>query len=205
MSKRVDEVSPYLYGEASPLGLMPTQQPPGFAQRILKPRMEPSMSGFHKGRQSDAAFGRSGEQVMGPTTTLMRVPGATALVFDDHVEVARLLQLRLNQIGLTARCVNDRTQFITEFSASPPQFLFLDLALGATDAVEILGLLKAASYRGRIILMSGAFTLALDHVSRIGRRYGLDMAGILKKPFRWLGIAGFARGAGGAAGARANG
>jgi EAL domain-containing protein (putative c-di-GMP-specific phosphodiesterase class I)/FixJ family two-component response regulator len=112
-------------------------------------------------------------------------PAGTALVFDDHHEVAKLLQLRLNQLGLATRCVTTSEEFFFELDASLPQFIFLDLALGSTDAIEMLEYLKGLKFTGRIVLMSGAFTLALDHVSRIGARTGLDIAGILKKPFRY--------------------
>ena len=112
-------------------------------------------------------------------------PAGTAIVFDDHVEVARLLQVRLNQLGLATRCVTTREEFTFELDAGHPQFIFLDLALGATDAVEMLQYLTQLNFTGRIVLISGAFTVALDHVSRIGSRLGLDIAGVLKKPFRY--------------------
>jgi EAL domain-containing protein (putative c-di-GMP-specific phosphodiesterase class I)/CheY-like chemotaxis protein len=112
-------------------------------------------------------------------------PAGTALVFDDHAEVARLLQLRLNQLGLATRCVTNRDEFFFELDTEHPKFIFLDLALGPTDAVAMLEHLRAAKFEGRVVLMSGAFSLALDHVSRIGQRIGLDIAGVLKKPFRY--------------------
>jgi EAL domain-containing protein (putative c-di-GMP-specific phosphodiesterase class I)/CheY-like chemotaxis protein len=112
-------------------------------------------------------------------------PMGTALVFDDHAEVARLLQVRLNQLGLATRCVTNRDEFFFELDAEHPKFIFLDLALGPTDAVEMLQHLRRMNFEGRIVLMSGAFTVALDHVRRIGMRLGIDIAGVLKKPFRY--------------------
>ena len=49
----------------------------------------------------------------------------------------------------------------------------------------MLQYLAGLKFVGRIVLISGAFTVALDHVSRIGTRLGLDIAGVLKKPFRY--------------------
>ena len=45
-------------------------------------------------------------------------PAGTAIVFDDHVEVARLLQMRLNQLGLATRCVTKREEFVAELELS---------------------------------------------------------------------------------------
>jgi EAL domain-containing protein (putative c-di-GMP-specific phosphodiesterase class I)/CheY-like chemotaxis protein len=86
--------------------------------------------------------------------------------------------------GLSARQFADPLQFLTELKLSPPDLVVLDLALGQTDAIEIIRKLEVLTFKGRILLISGRHEGALKEIQRIGLSHGLDMLEPLQKPFR---------------------
>jgi hypothetical protein len=60
----------------------------------------------------------------------------------------------------------------------------LDLALGKSDAVEVIQKLDALKFAGKILLVSGRDERTLSEVEKIGRSRGLLMLPSLQKPFR---------------------
>ena len=65
-----------------------------------------------------------------------------------------------------------------------PAIIFLDIALGGSDAIEVIRMLGQRGYRGVVQLMSGSNPAILEDVRRIGERHKLIMRPPLKKPFR---------------------
>jgi EAL domain-containing protein (putative c-di-GMP-specific phosphodiesterase class I) len=60
----------------------------------------------------------------------------------------------------------------------------LDLALGQSDAVEVIRKLDVLKFPGMVLLISGRDEATLAEIERIGRSHGLWMAPSLQKPFR---------------------
>jgi EAL domain-containing protein (putative c-di-GMP-specific phosphodiesterase class I) len=60
----------------------------------------------------------------------------------------------------------------------------LDLALGQSDAVEIIRRLETLKYKGSILLVSGRDAATLAEIAQIGERHGMVMLEPLRKPFR---------------------
>jgi EAL domain-containing protein (putative c-di-GMP-specific phosphodiesterase class I)/FixJ family two-component response regulator len=107
-----------------------------------------------------------------------------AFVLDDEVRVGTVVCKALAMTGLAARQFADPLQFLTELKLSPPDLVVLDLALGETDAIEIIRKLEVLKYGGRILLISGRHEGALKEIERIGQSHGLNMLPPLQKPFR---------------------
>lgn len=108
----------------------------------------------------------------------------TAFVLDDEARVGTVVCKALTMAGLAARQFTDPLQFLTELKLSAPDLVVLDLALGETDAVEIIRKLEVLKFKGRILLISGRHEDALKEIERIGLSHGLDMLQPLQKPFR---------------------
>jgi DNA-binding response OmpR family regulator len=108
----------------------------------------------------------------------------SAFVLDDEVRVGTVVCKALAIAGVSARQFSDPFQFLTELKLSAPDLVVLDLALGETDAIEIIRKLEVLKFRGRILLISGRHEGALKEIERIGRSHGLDMMQPLQKPFR---------------------
>jgi len=105
-------------------------------------------------------------------------------VFDDQPEVADLACMRLEQMYFRTRRVSTIDSFLAALLDFHPNLVLLDLSLGETDAVEVLGMLRDVGFAGDVILMSGHAGSILDHTLRIGEGLGLTMAGAIRKPFR---------------------
>ncbi len=114
-----------------------------------------------------------------PTVTLY----GTILVVDDDPDVCEFLNLALENLGMTPCCASNATELCDMVDRLRPAAILLDLALGQTDAIVMLTLLQERQYKGPVVLMSGNYLSALHHSKRIGVRLGIDVAGVLAKPF----------------------
>ena len=85
--------------------------------------------------------------------------------------------------GFTARQFSGASPFLAKIKADPPELIVLDLALGQTDAVEIIQQLELLEYSGRLLLISGRYESALTKIKDIGISHGLAMLRPLQKPF----------------------
>jgi CheY-like chemotaxis protein len=85
---------------------------------------------------------------------------------------------------VSRRAISDPVQFLTEVKASSPKLIVLDLALGQTDAIEIIRKLEVIKYEGKLLLMSGHDESVLVKIKQIGVSRGLAMVPPLHKPFR---------------------
>ena|GEM_PF-124895 len=111
-------------------------------------------------------------------------PGRRAFVLDDEAQIGALVCKVLETCGLTSRQFTSPTPFLAEIKASPPELVVLDLALGQSDAVEVIHNLEVAKYRGKVLLISGRDETTLNEITQIGEKHGLIMLSPLKKPFR---------------------
>ncbi len=87
-------------------------------------------------------------------------------------------------MGLLCETFHTAGEAIAALERGKPEIVFLDIALGGSDAVEVIRALGDARYAGVVQLMSGAKSALLDDVHRIGAHHGLNMCPPLQKPFR---------------------
>lgn len=107
-----------------------------------------------------------------------------AFVLDDEARLGVVLSKMLATIGITARSFTAPPEFMSALERDEPDLLFLDLAFGQSDAIDVIRQLEARKFAGRVMLISGRDTRTLLEVERIGRAHGLHMLPSLPKPFR---------------------
>ena len=107
-----------------------------------------------------------------------------AYVLDDEARVGTIVCQILTSNGYVARQFSSPMPFLAEVRATPPEVVVLDLALGQSDAVDVIRHLDVLKYRGKTLLMSGQDQYLLGEIERIGLHHGLAMLPSLTKPFR---------------------
>ena len=105
------------------------------------------------------------------------------LVLDDEPVVGRLIQSVAEASGLEARATTDPAEFFLLVERWDPTHIALDLVMPKMDGVEVLLQLALRGCTARIILTSGVGSRVLDAAGRAAREHGLDIAGVLSKPF----------------------
>jgi EAL domain-containing protein (putative c-di-GMP-specific phosphodiesterase class I) len=73
---------------------------------------------------------------------------------------------------------------LARLESTPPEVVVLDLALGQSDAIEVIRRLAALKYLGKVLLISGHDETVLTEIQHIGERHQLAMLTSLHKPFR---------------------
>jgi EAL domain-containing protein (putative c-di-GMP-specific phosphodiesterase class I)/CheY-like chemotaxis protein len=107
-----------------------------------------------------------------------------AFVLDDEPQVGAVICRMLSGIGVSARHFTLAEQFLQEVVRCNPDLVILDLALGSTDAVEVMRRLENLKFNGRVLLISGRAETILAEFEQIGRTHSLFMLPSLPKPFR---------------------
>jgi EAL domain-containing protein (putative c-di-GMP-specific phosphodiesterase class I)/FixJ family two-component response regulator len=108
----------------------------------------------------------------------------SALILDDDPKVGLVLAKMLTALGVESRHFVDPLAFLAEARAANPDLILLDLALGQSDAIDLIRKLEVLKYRGRVLLVSGKDVTILNEAERIGRAHGLWMLPPLQKPVR---------------------
>lgn len=106
------------------------------------------------------------------------------LILDDDPAIGQMLQDMVEEEGFQVRASTTAETFFEALEAWDPTHLVLDLVMPDMDGIEVLRTLAARSCRARIVVMSGIGEKVLGAAQRTGLERGLDIAGILPKPFR---------------------
>ena len=107
-----------------------------------------------------------------------------AYVLDDEIQVGTVVCQMLVATGFLPRQFTAPAPFLTALGEFTPELIVLDLALGQSDAIEIMRQLEVAGYTGKVLLISGHDETMLAEVAQIGQRRGFVMLEPLMKPFR---------------------
>jgi CheY-like chemotaxis protein len=75
-----------------------------------------------------------------------------------------------------------------DIKKASPELIVLDLALGQSDAIEVIRHLEILGYKGKVQLISGRDQVTLREIQRIGEQHGLTMVRPVQKPFRGIDI-----------------
>lgn len=109
--------------------------------------------------------------------------GGRLLVLDDDPGVAATIAFIAEDAGFEVRCTTQPEEFMALVERWRPTHIALDLLMPEKDGVEVLRDLAALSCRSRILLTSGMGRRILDAALRVGLERGLQVSGVLPKPF----------------------
>jgi EAL domain-containing protein (putative c-di-GMP-specific phosphodiesterase class I)/ActR/RegA family two-component response regulator len=107
-----------------------------------------------------------------------------AYVLDDEPQVAAIVCQVLAACNFKPRQFTSPGPLFEAIENSTPELIVLDLALGQSDAIEVIRQLGRLKFPGRVLLMSGRDHGTLLEITKIGERHGLAMLHPLTKPFR---------------------
>jgi EAL domain-containing protein (putative c-di-GMP-specific phosphodiesterase class I)/CheY-like chemotaxis protein len=105
-------------------------------------------------------------------------------VIDDEEGICRFITAAVAGFEYQADYFTSAPLALRALKHCSPSIIFLDIALGGSDAIEVIRALGQRGYRGVIQLMSGSNPSILEDVRRVGERHKLIMRPPLKKPFR---------------------
>lgn len=105
------------------------------------------------------------------------------LILDDDVHVGRIVKLIAESSGLESRLESDPDIFLRAVDDWNPTHIVLDLVMPDVDGVQVLALLANRRCAAKIIIASGTSVRVLDAAGRAGTERGLNIIGLLAKPF----------------------
>src|SRR5450631_2905313 len=111
-----------------------------------------------------------------------------AYILDDEPQVRAIVCKILASIGFQPREFAAPAALFADLKKAPPELIVLDLALGQTDAVDVIRHLEIFEFKGKVLLISGRDYVTLNEIQRIGEQHGLTMLPPVQKPFRGIDI-----------------
>ncbi|MBD1917394.1 MULTISPECIES: EAL domain-containing response regulator [Cyanophyceae] len=105
------------------------------------------------------------------------------LILDDDPMTGETIQRIAEFAGLEVRFTPDPDRFFDLFREWRPTHIALDLVMPTMDGVQVMARLAKLSCRAKIIITSGVGSRVLDAAGRSAVEHGLDIAGVLPKPF----------------------
>lgn len=109
---------------------------------------------------------------------------ALALVLDTDPDVAAVLSLQLDLLGLESRHYRRATPLLEEITSCRPQLVIMALEVDDHDGIALLHQLSEMDFQGRVLLLSGVERKISRIAERVGLTLGLQMLGSLEKPMR---------------------
>ena len=106
------------------------------------------------------------------------------LILDDDLLVGQTLANVAGDVGFATRLTCTAEEFFVVLDQWNPTHIAVDLVMPDMDGVEVMRLLAERACRARIIISSGVGSRILDAARRSAAEHGLDIAGVLPKPFR---------------------
>lgn len=110
-------------------------------------------------------------------------PVGRLLILEDDPSVGNVIRLVASTCGFDARVVTQPAPFFTFIDDWDPTHIALDLGMPEMDGVQVLAKLGALSCRAEIIITSGMGSRVLDAAGRSASEHGLNVVGVLAKPF----------------------
>ncbi|MEA5451612.1 EAL domain-containing response regulator [Leptolyngbya sp. CCNP1308] len=105
------------------------------------------------------------------------------LILDDDPMTGETIQRIAEFAGLEVHFTPDPGRFFVLLDEWHPTHIALDLVMPTMDGVQVMARLAKLSCRAKIIITSGVGSRVLDAAGRSAAEHGLDIAGVLAKPF----------------------
>ena len=111
------------------------------------------------------------------------VPDTRFLILDDDPDVGRLMRGMSDSTGVESRFTSSQEEFFRLVDDWAPSHIAVDLVMPSMDGVQVLMGLAERACRSWIIITSGVGDRILDAARRSAVEHGLNIAGVLSKPF----------------------
>ncbi|MCX4187048.1 EAL domain-containing protein [Methylophaga sp. OBS4] len=108
------------------------------------------------------------------------------LILEDDINVAKLISNIAIRAGYDTHITTTPDEFWARMTDWKPAFIVIDLIMPDMDGVEVLSRLSMRNCKSRIIITSGVGSRILSAAQRSALEQGLDVAGVLPKPFATL-------------------
>jgi len=105
------------------------------------------------------------------------------LILEDDPGVGKVIHKVATASGHDARVVSQPDAFFSALEEWKPTHIALDLVMPEMDGIQILAELGARKCTADIIITSGMGTRVLDAAGRAAHEHGLNIVGLLAKPF----------------------
>jgi EAL domain-containing protein (putative c-di-GMP-specific phosphodiesterase class I) len=117
------------------------------------------------------------------------------LVIDDEPLMASVVGKIARPLGFDVITTDDPSDLRRHLRTWHPTAIVLDLMMPGLDGFEMLGILKEESSNARILIVSGSDLPVIEAARDLAVRNGLQIVGILTKPFEMEGLRGLLRAA----------
>jgi len=108
------------------------------------------------------------------------------LILDDEPEVGRIIGLIAEGADFEWRSTTHPDDFFRELDNWLPTHLVIDLVMPEMDGVQVMRQLSERDCTCRIVITSGVGSRVMDAAMRSGVEHGLDVRGVVPKPFSAL-------------------
>ena len=112
------------------------------------------------------------------------MPNGRLLILDDDTSIGQVIRALAEGFGLAVEFTTRPADFFRLVADWSPTHIALDLMMPEMDGIQVLGNLARSGCSARIIITSGVGGRVLDSARRAAAENGLDVAGVLAKPFR---------------------
>lgn len=113
----------------------------------------------------------------------MEATAKRLLILDDDPMIGETIQRIAEFSGFEVEFTPEATCFFERVVAWQPTHIAIDLIMPAMDGVQVLVQLGNSGCKAKIIISSGVGSRILDAAGRSAKEHGLDIAGVLAKPF----------------------
>ncbi|MDW5377662.1 EAL domain-containing response regulator [Halomonas sp. HP20-15] len=112
------------------------------------------------------------------------IAGKRALIIDDDREMQTLLALLLERQGYAVHIASGLEDLAHAPEQLQAELILLDFHLGEFTGIDVLQLLEEKRSQAAIILVSGCNAATGEAALATGKSHGLNMLGLLPKPFK---------------------
>ncbi|MDP5207910.1 response regulator, partial [Alishewanella sp. SMS9] len=105
------------------------------------------------------------------------------LILDDDELICKTIADVAKKDGFTVRYTTDYLTFQNLLDNWPPNNIIIDLNMPTMDGVQILNALADKGNQSKIVICSGVSERIIEAAARSAKARGLNIIGILPKPF----------------------
>ena len=105
------------------------------------------------------------------------------LILDDDPQIGQTIQFIAEGAQFEAYATESPEDFFKQVATWEPSHIALDLIMPRMDGVEVIAELARRGCRAQIIITSGVGSRVLDAAGRSAAAHGLNIVGVLSKPF----------------------